>query len=94
MAEIQLDFPEPLTSYVHSQIATGRYQSVTEYLSDLVRADWRLQELLEQLKDHADLSEELDRGLRSGEGRHWTPAVLDELRNQVIDRARPAAGDP
>ena len=92
MAEIQVDLPEPLTSYVHSQIAAGRYPNVTDYLSDLVRADRRQQDLLDQLNEHPELSEALDRGLQSGEGRRWTPAILNELRNQVLDRARSTEG--
>lgn len=88
MAEFHVEFPEPLTSYVNSQVAHGRYPSVSDYLSHLVQADQCEQQLMDQLKGNADLSLELDRGLASGAGRPWTPAVLNELRSQVIDRSQ------
>ncbi len=93
MSEVPLDLPEPLTSYIHLQIATGRYSNVSDYFSDLVRADQQLQQFLDQLGENAELSKKLDDGLNSGEGRRWTPAVLNELRNQVLDRSRKLRGD-
>jgi putative addiction module CopG family antidote len=87
MPQMPVDFPEPLTSFIHSQISTGRYPNVSDYVSDLVRADQRQQQFIDQLSENEELSKKLEEGFNSGEGRRWTPAVLTELRNQVLDRA-------
>jgi antitoxin ParD1/3/4 len=86
MAEIQVHLPEPLSDFVQGQISAGRYASVSDYFGDLVQADREQQVVLEQLQDHAELVSLLQESLNGGEGRRWSPAVLQELRQQVFDR--------
>ena len=86
MVEIQVHFPEPLRDFIQGQISAGRYSSVSDYLGDLVQADRDERAVLEQLRDHGELASRLDEGLSSGEGRRWSPAVLRDLRQQVLDR--------
>jgi putative addiction module CopG family antidote len=84
--EIQVHLPEPLGDFIQGQLSAGRYASVSDYLGDLVPADREQQAVLEQLQDHAELASRLQESLNGGEGRRWSPAVLQDLRQQVLDR--------
>ena len=86
MVEIQVAFPEPLSEFIQGQISAGRCASISDYLGGLVRADRQQQAVLKRLQDHEELASRLDEGLNAGEGRPWNPAVLHELRQQVLDR--------
>jgi putative addiction module CopG family antidote len=90
MVEILVRIPQPVNDFIEAQVAAGRFRTASEYLGDLVRADQQQQSILEQLADSAPLAERIDEGLASHEGRRWTPAVLTELRQQVIARDRSA----
>lgn len=46
-----------------------------------------MQNLLERLQENTSLADKLEEGLKSGEGRLWSPLVLSELRNQLLKRA-------
>ncbi len=85
MVEIQLALPDSLHDFIQSQISTGPYEDSTNYLRELVEADKQQQTVL-QLTDHPQLESCLQEGLDSDTGRPWTPAVLNELKQQVIDR--------
>ena len=39
MESMNISLPEPLKAFVDSQISTGRYSSVSEYVRELIRAD-------------------------------------------------------
>ena len=88
MVEIQVQLPESVNEYVQAQIAMGRYASASDFVRDLLRADQQQQHLVAQLEENDVLARQLESGMSSGEGRRWTPEVLDELRQQVIDRER------
>jgi putative addiction module CopG family antidote len=93
MVEFQLQFPQPLGDYIQDQIVSGRYPGVSEYLRDLVRADQQQQHIVEQLHDNEHLAKYIDEGLSSSKGRQWTPAVLQELRQQVLNRSQKESGN-
>lgn len=88
MAEIQIHLPEALSDFIEGQISAGRYASVSDYLGDLVQADREQQALFQQLQDHSELAARLQESLDGGEGRRWSPAVLQDLRQQVVARHR------
>jgi Arc/MetJ-type ribon-helix-helix transcriptional regulator len=87
MHEIQINMPADLEQFAHSQVASGRFASINDYVVSLVSADEETQEVLEKLTDNPELAALLEHGLNSGEGRHWSPAVLQQLKQQVLDRA-------
>ena len=92
MVEIQVQFPEPLNDFIQTQVAAGRCASVSDYLHNLVHADQQQQRIVDQLNDDPTLTAHIDESFARGSGRRWSPAVLNELRQQVLDRERSSKG--
>lgn len=88
MAELQINLPDSISEYADAQVASGRFPSVHDYLGALVRADEQAQREIAQLHDNPQLAALLDEGLQSAPGRRWSPAVLQELKQQVLERAK------
>jgi Arc/MetJ-type ribon-helix-helix transcriptional regulator len=87
MADLQINLPDPLSDYAGAQITSGRFPNINEYLGALVTADEQAQRAIEQLHENPQLAALLQDGLDSGHGRYWSPSVLRELKQQVLDRA-------
>jgi Arc/MetJ-type ribon-helix-helix transcriptional regulator len=87
MAELQINLPDPISAYAGAQVASGRFPTIHDYLGALVSADQQEQAAIRQLSDNPRLAALLEEGLASAEGRAWTPAVFQELKQQVFDRA-------
>lgn len=87
MVELQVSLPEPLGEYTVAQVSSGRFRSVDDFVEALVRADQQAQQAAAELRGDPQLAALLEEGLKGGEGRRWSPAVLAELKQQVQDRA-------
>jgi Arc/MetJ-type ribon-helix-helix transcriptional regulator len=87
MAELQINLPDSISEFADAQVASGRFPSIHDYLGALVSADEKAQQTIAQLSENPQLAKLLEEGLQSEPGRHWSPTVLQELKQQVIDRA-------
>jgi putative addiction module CopG family antidote len=87
MTQVQIQLPDAIGEFAGAQVSSGRFSSVSDYVQALVVADEAVQRTTERLSENQDLAALLEDGLASGEGRPWTPNVLGELKQQVLDRA-------
>jgi antitoxin ParD1/3/4 len=78
---LNISLPDAMKQYADERVASGEYGSVSEYLSELVRAD-QLSQVREQLE------QELLDALRSGDPVEVTPAMWDDLRQRIQARAQ------
>ncbi|WP_221240347.1 type II toxin-antitoxin system ParD family antitoxin [Sphingobium boeckii] len=69
---MNISLPGPLKAFIDSQVADGRYSSVSEYVRELVRAD-------EKRKAQEKLETMLLEGLASPES-SWVSSDLDGIR--------------
>jgi antitoxin ParD1/3/4 len=81
MPTMNISLPKNLKEFVESQVQSGDYSSVSEFMRELVRREQkeRLREQLEQ---------RLLEGLNSGEGVESTPETWRDLHQEVRDLAR------
>ena len=80
MQTMNISLPEPLKAFVDSQIAAGRYSSVSEYVRGLIRDD-------EKRKAEDQLEALLLDGLRS-EATELTRQDLDDVRREALQRLK------
>ena len=80
MQTMNISLPEPLKAFVDSQIAAGRYSSVSEYVRDLIRDD-------EKRKAEDQLEALLLDGLR-GESTELNRQDLGDIRRQALQRLK------
>lgn len=78
MQSMNISLPDPLKRFVDSQIAQGRYSSVSEYIRELIRAD-------EKRKAVAELEAKLLEGLKGEEG-ELTASEWDDIRREALTR--------
>ena len=81
MPTMNISLPENLKEFVESQVQSGNYSTVSEFMRELVRREQkdRLREQLEQ---------RLLEGLNSGEGVESTPEMWRDLHQKVRELAR------
>lgn len=87
MSEIQLALPDAVMEFAGAQVASGRFSSVSDYVSALVKADQFSQEELESIWKNPKLEKLLEEGIQSGPRREWNSQELARLKQQVLDRA-------
>lgn len=77
MQTMNISLPDQLKQFVDTQVGSGRYSSVSEYVRDLIRDDERrkVQETLEAM---------LMEGLKSSEPSEMRRADWDEIRREAI----------
>jgi antitoxin ParD1/3/4 len=80
METMNISLPEPMKAFVDSQIAAGRYSSVSEYVRDLIRDD-------ERRKAEERLEALLLEGLRS-EKTKLTRQDFDDIRREAMARIK------
>ena len=80
METMNISLPEQMKAFVDSQIAAGRYSSVSEYVRALIRAD-------ERRKAEEQLEAALLEGLRS-EKTALTRQDFDDIRRQALARLK------
>ncbi|MGH9563222.1 MAG: type II toxin-antitoxin system ParD family antitoxin [Terracidiphilus sp.] len=76
MPTMNISLPENLKEFVESQVQSGEYSSVSEFMRELLR-----RELKALKREHLEL--QLLEGLDSGEGVEATPEIWKRLREQI-----------
>ena len=87
MADLQINLPDSISEFAEAQVASGRFPTINDYLGALLSADEQAQRAIGQFSENPQLATLLEEGLESAPGRRWSPAVLRELKQQVLDRA-------
>ncbi|MBI4902810.1 MAG: type II toxin-antitoxin system ParD family antitoxin [Acidobacteria bacterium] len=79
MQTMNISLPDQLKEFVESQVGSGRYSSVSEYVRDLIRDDEKrkVQEKLEAL---------LVEGIQSGEATEMTRQDWSDIRSEALKR--------
>ncbi len=80
MESMNISLPEPLKTFVDSQISTGRYSSASEYVRELIRAD-------EKRKADEQLESLLLAGLK-GEETVMSRADWQQIRQEATAQVR------
>lgn len=76
MQTMNISLPEPLKEFVDTQIASGRYSSVSEYIRALIRND-------EKRKAEERLEALLLQGLQSKESK-LTHSDFEDIRKEAL----------
>ena len=76
MQSMNISLPDPLKQFVGGQISTGRYNTASEYVRELIRAD-------EKRKAEAQLEAKLLEGLNSAES-ELTAADWSAIRKEAL----------
>jgi antitoxin ParD1/3/4 len=79
MQTMSITLPETMVEFVEEQVAAGDYDSASEYIRDLVRAD-------QKRHAKAQLEQVLLSAMGSGENEELTPEMLDEVRQRLRGR--------
>jgi antitoxin ParD1/3/4 len=81
MPTMNISLPDNLKEFVESQVQSGGYSSVSEFMRELVRREQK-----EQLQEQ--LEQRLLEGLNSGQGVELTPEMWRKLRTEVREKAQ------
>jgi antitoxin ParD1/3/4 len=76
MPTMNISLPANLKEFVDSQVESGNYSSVSEFMRELVRREQK-----DRRKE--ELERQLLAGLKSGKGIESTPEMWRELRQDV-----------
>lgn len=91
MATMNVSLPDPMRDYVQSQIDSGQYASVSDYVRDLIRRDQNT--IVDEQRWLTDLDASINESIqemKSGGGHD-----LDDLCNGMIsDIEQAATGEP
>ncbi len=79
MPTMNISLPENLKDFVESQVQSGDYSSVSEFMRDLVRRE-------QKNRQREALELQLLQGLTSGESIDSTPEMWDSLRERLRRR--------
>ena len=78
MARMTISMPDAMSEFISSEIATGKYDNVSEYLRDLVRHEQERRE-----SAYSELREMLIAAKASGIG----TASMQDIQQRVKERA-------
>ncbi len=78
MATINISLPDEMKAFIDSQVATGMYANVSDFVRDVIRHD--------QMK-HDKLWQEIDIGLASGVSDLSPNQVIERARGRIKSRA-------
>lgn len=81
MPTINISLSENLKEFVESQVRSGDYSSVSEFMRQLVRREQRE-------RDREKLELRILEGLSSGEATEATPEMWEHLRQRLRDRRK------
>ena len=79
MQTMNISLPDQLKDFVDSQVGSGRYSSVSEYVRDLIRDD-------EKRKAQDRLEALLMEGIQSGEATEMTRQDWSDIRAEALRR--------
>jgi antitoxin ParD1/3/4 len=77
MATMNISLSEQLRDYAETQVSSGKYSTVSEYMRDLIRQDWKAFE-------KTRIEEAVLAGLNSGEPVAMTAQAWEELRGELF----------
>src|SRR5437762_2451246 len=77
MQTMNISLPDQLKEFVDSQVESGRYSSVSEYVRDLIRID-------EKRKTQERLEALLMEGIQSSEPTEMTRQDWDDIRKEAL----------
>ena len=81
MPTMNISLPENLKEFVESQVQSGDYSSVSEFMRELVRRE-------QKERSREQLEQRLLEGLNSGDGIESTPEMWRDLHQEVRELAR------
>jgi antitoxin ParD1/3/4 len=76
---MNISLPENLKEFVESQVQSGDYSSVSEFMRTLVRRE-------QKDRDREQLELRILEGLGSGDAVEVTPAMWNQLRQRLRER--------
>ena len=79
MPTMNISLPENLKEFVESQVQSGDYSSVSEFMRTLVRRE-------QKDRDREQLELRILEGLGSGDAVEVTPAMWNQLRQRLRER--------
>lgn len=79
MARLTISMPDAMSEFINSEIATGKYDNVSEYLRDLVRHEQERKE-----NAYRELGEMLIAARESG----ISNASMQDIQNRVKEKLR------
>ena len=88
MSDMSISLAGSASEFAEAQVSSGRFSTISEYLSALVKADEQTQAVVAKLNADQKLAQLLREGLDSGVGRSWSPSILEELKQQTLDASR------
>ena len=77
MATMNVSLPDPMKAWVESQIHSGKYANVSDYVRDLIRHDQQEREKLNQLRTAIEV------GRQSGISRRSREGILAEAKAEL-----------
>lgn len=86
MTSVNIQIPPNLSGFLQSQVSSGGYKSVSDYVAHLIESDMHEQATLAQLNDNPRLAEKLEAGLEAGPSRRVDGSLFDELRRRINER--------
>ena len=86
MQTMNISLPDQLKDFVHGQVGSGRYSSVSEYVRDLIRDD-------EKRKAQDRLEALLMEGIQSGEATEMTRQDWSDIRAEALRQLDPRSGN-
>ena len=87
MSQIRITLPDAILEFAGAQVASGKFASVSDYVSTLVQADQLSRDELESIWNSPKLEKLLEEGIQSGPRQEWNSQELAKLKQQVLDQA-------
>jgi antitoxin ParD1/3/4 len=79
MTTVNISLPDPMKSFVDSQVAEGMYGSVSDYIRTLIRED-------QKRKAQEELEKKLLAALDDGNVQEVTPEFFNQLRARIANK--------
>ena len=84
MPTMNISLPDNLKEFVESQVESGAYASVSEFVRELVRRE-------QKNREREKLELRILEGFGSGDAVEVTPEMWDSLRQRLRDRGGPVS---
>jgi antitoxin ParD1/3/4 len=79
MTTVNISLPDPMKSFVDSQVTEGMYGSVSDYIRTLIRED-------QKRKAQEELEKKLLAALDDGNFQEVTPEFFNQLRARIANK--------
>jgi antitoxin ParD1/3/4 len=84
MATMNVSLPDEMKEWVETQVQTGRYANVSDYIRDLIR---------QEQEGVAELQALVDEGLNSGISDKSLDEIFNEARREALDHIQAVAAE-